>query len=61
MPFTAVQKRREIVRELKLRQRVYPRWIEAGKLSEAEARRQIDIMTEIARDYEELEQMERLL
>lgn len=61
MSFTAEQKHREIVRELKLRQRVYPRWVEAGKLSMNDARRQIEIMTEIAQDYEKLSLQERLL
>ena len=61
MPFTAEQKHREIVRELKLRQRVYPRWVEAGKLSINDARRQIEIMTEIAQDYEKLTLQERLI
>ena len=64
MPFTAEQKHHNlIVRELKLRQRVYPRWVEAGKLSikNNDARRQIEIMTEIAQDYEKLTLQERLI
>ena len=61
MVFTAEQKQREIVRELKLRQRVYPRWVADGRLSVNDARRQIEIMTEIAQDYEKLSLQERLL
>jgi hypothetical protein len=35
--FTATQKHRAILRELKLRRRVYPRWIEAGRIDSREA------------------------
>lgn len=38
-------------RELAFRRRVYPRLINQGKLTQAEADRQIDIMASIAADY----------
>lgn len=49
--FTRDEKRKAAERELGLRQRVYPRWVEAGKMSQAKAEREIAIMREIAEDY----------
>ncbi len=57
---TAEDKLKEIMRELKLRRRLYPHWIATGKLDEHDARR-IDILVEIAADYEKQAQGERLL
>lgn len=37
-----------------MRKRVYPRWIEQGRMTQAEADRQIQIMEEIAGDYREV-------
>jgi hypothetical protein len=34
-------------RELKLRRRVYPRWVESGKMTEAKARAEIAAMAAI--------------
>lgn len=52
-------------RELAMRKRVYPKWIASGKMTHREARYEIDVMTEIAADYQRLadqeEQEERLL
>jgi hypothetical protein len=59
--FTAEQKCVAIKRELKLRRRVYPRWIEAGRIDSREAVHEIAIMEAIAEDYEKLAQQERLL
>jgi hypothetical protein len=50
-----------IERELKYRRRVYPRWIEEKRMSTDFAREQIRIMEEIAEDYRQKEQEERLL
>ena len=49
MTFTAEE--RELVRELGMRRSVYPRWIKEGKMTHAQAERQIEIMVEIALDY----------
>jgi hypothetical protein len=57
----AEDKLREIERELKLRRRLYPHWIEIGKIEAGDAKRQIDILVEIADDYEKQAQTERLL
>lgn len=57
----AEDKLREIERELKLRRRLYPHWIEIGKIEAGDAKRQIDILVEIADDYEKQAQSERLL
>ena len=61
MPFTAEQKRACAERERKMRERVYPRWVENGKMSTAKAREEIDLMTEIEADYAAQAQGERLL
>jgi hypothetical protein len=61
MVITAEDKLREIERELKLRRRLYPHWIEIGKIEAGDAKRRIDILVEIAADYEKQAQGERLL
>lgn len=47
----ASEKLNEAAREVGLRTRVYPRWIEQGKLTKAKADRQIAVMRAIERDY----------
>ncbi len=59
--FTAEDKLREVERELKLRRRFYPHWIEIGRIDASDARRRIEIMEAIADDYEKQAQGERLL
>ena len=59
MVITAEDKLKEIMRELKLRQRLYPSWIATGKLDERDARRQIAVLMEIASDYVKQTQSER--
>jgi hypothetical protein len=49
--FTVTEKLAELEREIALRERVYPQWIQFGKMSASKARRQIDILRAIARDY----------
>lgn len=39
------------VRELEMRKRAYPRWVTQGRMTQAEADREIALMDEIARDY----------
>ena len=48
------EKHREVVRELKMRKKVYPRWVTQGRLSLPQADYQIRIMEEIAEDYRKL-------
>jgi hypothetical protein len=49
--FTISQKADELVREIKMRERVYPRLVGNGKLKQIDADRNIAIMREIADDY----------
>lgn len=58
---TAQQKREAAERELAMRRRVYPRWVCAGKMTQAKATAEIEIMAEIVEDYRKAEQAERLI
>jgi hypothetical protein len=58
MTFTAEEKLREVRREVKMRKLVYAR---RDMMPPHEAKYKIDIMQEIAEDYEKLAQKERLL
>ena len=58
---TAAEKLAEVKREIRERQWVYPKQVEAGKLSQALADRRIAIMEAIADDYREQVQKEQLL
>lgn len=58
---TATVKLAAIERELKYRRHVYPRQIEAGKMTDGFAAAQISVFEAIAADYRELAQKERLL
>lgn len=49
--FTARQKQQAAEREARMRDRVYERWVAAGKMKPNEARDGIAIMIEIANDY----------
>lgn len=55
------QKYECVQRELKMRQRVYPRMIDAGKITSEKAAFEIECMTAIMNDYEALAVKERLL
>ena len=59
--FTAKQKMDAADREVKQRMRVYPRLIEAGKMTKEKAEYETDIMRAIAADYHPLALKERLL
>lgn len=48
-------------RELKMRQSVYPRWIDAGKMSAGKATHEIEAMKAIVEDYRAATEKERLL
>lgn len=52
-PISALEKLHCARRELKLRQRVYPKWVANGRMSEDEAARQIKVMQAILLDYQE--------
>lgn len=51
MTHTDQEKAEAAEREVKMRRRVYPRWVAQGKLSQADANHQISVMEDIARDY----------
>lgn len=53
MTFTDAEKRACAYRELKMRRRVYPRRVAEGRMTEAEADREIALMQAIAEDYAE--------
>jgi hypothetical protein len=61
--YSIKQKHKAIMRELNLRKRVYPRWVEQKRLSPHMAAEEISIMEAIALDYEKLmiAESERLL
>lgn len=53
--FTITEKRKAAERESALRKRVYPRWVESGKMMQGQAHLQIALMDAIAADYAQLE------
>jgi signal recognition particle subunit SEC65 len=59
--YTNAEKAKEARREALLRERVYPRWVEQGRLSKDTAARQLAIMEEIAQDLAQLAEKDRLL
>lgn len=50
--FTDADKLVAIKREIKMRERVYPRWVADGRMKADNAMREIEIMKAIAADYE---------
>lgn len=61
MEHTAAVKLAAIERELKYRRHVYPRQIEAGKMTDGFAAAQIAVFESIAEDYRALAAKERLI
>lgn len=61
MSYSAQEKYDEAMREVKMRLRVYPGWIDAGKLTVLTAERRIAIMQEIAEEYKNQIESERLV
>ena len=54
MPEITRQAKRECAeRELRMRRRVYPRWVASGRMSQAQAAKEIATMEAIAADYVE--------
>lgn len=50
-----------IEREITMRQRVYPRWIEAGRIKQAKADTEIRTMQAVLTTLKSLEEKERLI
>ena len=48
-------------REVKMRKKVYPRWVADGRMSEGKAALEIQIMEAIASDYRAAAEKERLI
>lgn len=59
--FTAEEKCKAARREIGQRKYVYPNRVQAGKMTQALADREIAIMQEIMADYEALAEKDRLL
>lgn len=51
LPYTDKDKLRCIERELSYRQRIYPRRVAAGKMTQLQANREIFVLEDIAADY----------
>lgn len=60
MQHSALEKHREAMREVGYRRQVYERRVAAQQMSRSEADRKIAIMQEIADEYRELAEKERL-
>lgn len=52
-PISTSAKRTAAEREVKMRRRVYPRWVAEGRMTQADADYQIHVMEAIAADYAE--------
>lgn len=50
--FTDEMKLTAVKREIKMRERVYPRWVAEGRMKADQAEREIAVMKAIAEDYE---------
>ena len=61
MSYTAKEKREAAERELKMRQRVYPRWVTDKRMAQAKADYEMAVMAEIVEDYKKLETGDRLI
>lgn len=59
--FTAEDKLKCALRELKMRRAVYPRRIQLQQMHAATAEHEIAVMEEIAKDYEQQVEKERLI
>jgi hypothetical protein len=59
--YTAFEKMKCADDEVKMRRWVYPRYVADRRMSDADAKRQIALMQEIAEDYKKQAEQERLL
>ena len=57
MTYSDIEKAEEIRREIKMRKRVFPRWVADGRMKQADADRRIAILEEIAGEYESVGQL----
>jgi hypothetical protein len=60
-PFTAEEKMNCALRELRMRERVYPGWVEKGHMTQRKANREKALMAAIVEDYRALAEEERLI
>jgi len=60
-PIPAADKLACAKRELAMRERVYPRWIDSGRISRIKAAQEIAAMRAIVADYEAAAQRELLI
>jgi hypothetical protein len=58
---TKTDKLRCVERELRMRKKVYPRWIAEGRMTQQQAEHEIDCMAAIAADYDKIVHGERLI
>lgn len=58
-PITNADKARCAEREVKMRRAVYPRFVHNGRMTQAEANREIEIMAAIAFDFAELAEADK--
>ena len=58
---TDADKLKEAKRELAMRERVFPRWVEDGKISAGVAAHRIACMEAMVKDYEAVAEKERLV
>jgi hypothetical protein len=49
---TAEMKRKALAREVAIRKRNYPRWVEMGRMAQADADREIAVMEAVLADYQ---------
>lgn len=49
--YTDAQKLFEIEREIVMRKRLYPRWVENGRMAQADADHRLAVLKAIAKDY----------
>jgi hypothetical protein len=61
MIVTSQQKLDCIEREIRMRERVYPRWVADKKMSQAKADEELATMRAIADDYRQSAESERLI
>jgi len=59
--FTAADKLAAVRREIAMRRRVYPRWVENKRMTQSKADEEIAVMEAIAADIERQVEWERLL
>ena len=58
---TATDKLACLERELKMRKKVYPRWVEEGKMSEGKATHELACIEALITDYRGAAEKERLI